>query len=313
MSGHVLVTGAAGFVGGHLLDLLTSGPTPIVGWHRPDAPPTHHLDTVTWMSIELLDSALVQRTVAEVQPSAVYHLAGAAHVAESWKHAFDTYQGNVLATHHLLDALSAAGIAPRTLVAGSATIYRHQDRPITEDDPLSPASPYAISKLAQETLGRHAWEDDGIPTLLARSFNHVGPRQDPSYVAAGIARQIALIEAGRQEPILTVGNLDPRRDITDVRDTVRAYVAMMESATPGVPYNVCSGRELSIRGLIETFVRRAHCKVRIVQDPARFRPNDVPLLVGDHSRLRRDTGWAPAIPFERTVDDLLDHWRAQVG
>ena len=312
MSAPILVTGAAGFVGSHLLDLLCRQSRALIGCFHPAAPPRHRRSGVTWVPLDLLDRDGVRQLIADTQPREIYHLAGAAHVAQSWQDPTGTYQGNVLATHHLFDVLRERGQRPRVFVAGSAMIYRPQDRPIREDDALGPASPYASSKLAQEMLAQRAWITDGLPTVIARSFNHVGPRQDPSYVAAGIARQIALIEADQQEAVLTMGNLEPKRDLTDVRDTVRAYVTMMASASPGQPYNVCSGHGLSIGTLVETFVARARKPVRIVQDPARFRPNDVPLLVGDHTRLTTDTGWQPTISFERTVEDLLDYWRAQV-
>jgi GDP-4-dehydro-6-deoxy-D-mannose reductase len=161
-------------------------------------------------------------------------------------------------------------------------------------------------------LGVRAWEEDGIPTILARAFNHVGPRQAPSYVASGIARQIASIEAGTMEPVLTMGNLEPQRDIMDVRDTVRAYREMMRAAKPGVPYNVCSGRAVAIRELVEMFRSRSRVLVRMETDVTRFRPKDVPLLLGDHGKLTTDTGWTPQISLEQTVDDLLTYWRQSI-
>lgn len=312
MAGPILVTGAAGFVGGHLLDRLLADHESIVGWYRPGTDASGLRAGPRWVAVEMLDRDAVSRAVAEVGPSAVYHLAGAAHIGQSWQMTLETFQSNVLATHHLLRALQASAPDVRALITCSATVYKPRDRPLRESDPLSPASPYATSKLAQEMLAIRASHDDGIPALVARAFNHTGPGQDPSFVAPGIARQIAQIEAGRQEPILRVGNLEPKRDLTDVRDVARAYVAMMAGAVPGQPYNVCSGRHLSIRALVDAFVSRARTDITLVQDPALFRPNDTPLLVGDHTRLTEETGWTPQIPIEHTVDALLAHWRTRV-
>jgi GDP-4-dehydro-6-deoxy-D-mannose reductase len=312
MADGVLVTGAGGFVGGHLLELLRAGGARLVGWRRPGEMPHPFLADIEWRDVELLDGAAIDRALGEAAPTAIFHLAGAAHVGQSWNTIRQTYEGNVLATHRLFESLRRLRLSPRILVAGSATIYRPQDRPLVEDDPLAPTSPYAASKLAQEMLARAQWADTGLPSLIVRSFNHVGPRQAPDYVAPSIARQVALIEAGQAEPVLTVGNLEARRDLTDVRDTVRAYVALMERGEPGLPYNVCSGRPLAIGELLDVFLSRARVPVRIVQDPRRFRPNDPPLLVGDHSRLTRATGWAPRIPVGQTVDDLLKYWRERV-
>lgn len=312
MSGPILVTGAAGFVGGHLLDLLTQRSTPVVGWYRPDHTRPPLRDDVQWRGVELLNRDSVLRAMADIRPSAIYHLAGSAHVAQSWRHTLETYQGNVLAMHQVLMALRETGLTPRVLVTCSAHVYRPLDRPITESDALAPASPYATSKLAQEMLARQAWNEDRIPAVIARSFNHIGPGQDPAYVTSGIARQVARIEAGRQEAVLTLGNLEPKRDLTDVRDTVRAYAAMMDAAAPGTPYNVCSGRELSIGDVVRTFVSRARRPIRVVQDASLFRPTDAPMMIGDPTRLSTDTGWSPRVPFEQTVDELLSYWRERV-
>jgi GDP-4-dehydro-6-deoxy-D-mannose reductase len=308
----VLVTGAAGFAGSHLLDLLRSEGADLVAWHRPGTPTLEGTESwCRWMAVELLDSHAVSEAVADVRPSAVYHLAGAAHVAQSWKNTHETFAGNVLASQHLFAGLRRARLTSRVLVTCSAHIYAPADGELTEESPIKPTNPYATSKLAQETLSVRAWTIDGIPTLIARAFNHIGPRQAPTFVAASIARQIALIEAGRLPSVLTMGNLEPRRDLTDVRDTVRAYRAMMESARPGVPYNVCSGRALAIRTLIDTFLEHARVDVKIVQDQALFRPNEIMHLVGSHERLTAETGWTPTIPLDQTVEDLLAYWRSQ--
>lgn len=309
MSGPILVTGAAGFVGSHLLELLDREGTPVVAWQRPGTEPLVAGARVHWETVEMHDARVVAAAVAAIGPSAVYHLAGAAHVGDSWRFTRETFAGNVLASHHLFEGLRRAGLRPRVLVAGSATIYTPIDRAIREDDAVCPTNPYATSKLGQELLAQRAWEDDGLPVLKARSFNHVGPRQAPAYVAPSIARQVALIEAGELPPVLTLGNLDARRDLMDVRDTVRAYRAMMQSASPGVPYNICSGRAVAIRDLVDAFLSRARVPIQVHQDPALLRPNDIPLLLGDASRLRADTGWSPRMSFEETVDDLLDYWR----
>jgi GDP-4-dehydro-6-deoxy-D-mannose reductase len=305
----VLVTGAAGFVGSHLIERLSRDGGPILGWYRPGSDTSRLRSGVRWSSVELLDRESVGRAIADSKPRAVYHLAGWAHPGQSWDHPLDTYQNNVLATHHLLSAIAEHVPPARVLVSCSGTIYAPQDRALNEADPVAPASPYATSKLAQEMLARQAFSDDGVQTLIARSFNHTGPGQDASYVAPAIARQIARIERGLQEPILRLGNLEPKRDISDVRDVVEAYVAMMARARPGKPYNVCSSRDLSIRSLVETFVSRARTSVTVVQDRALFRPNDIPILVGDHTHLTTDTGWIPSRSLEQTVDDLLDYWR----
>ncbi len=312
MTSPVLVTGAAGFVGSHLLDLLGQDHAEIVAWQRPGTEPLVRGEGVHWVSVEMHDRLSVAAAIADARPSAVYHLAGVPHVGDSWAHTRETFAGNVLASHHLFESLRLAGLQPRVLVTGSAMVYTPADRAITENDRACPNSPYGTSKLAQEMVARRAWEDDGIAGLIARAFNHVGPRQPPSFVAPSIAKQVALIEAGRMEPVLAMGNLEPKRDIMDVRDTVRAYRAMMQSARPGVPYNVCSGRSVAIRTLVDTFLSRARVPIRIEQDRARFRPNDTPLVLGDHARLTADTGWTPQISLEQTVDDLLAYWRQAI-
>jgi GDP-4-dehydro-6-deoxy-D-mannose reductase len=313
MPGPVLVTGAAGFVGSHLLRRLSADGAEVVAWRRPSpTPPPSSPRGVRWMDVDLLERDRVHAAVAGVRPSQVYHCAGAAHVAQSWSNTHDTYALNVLATHHLLGAIRASALDARLLVTGSATVYRSSGEVLTEGSPIGPASPYATSKLAQELVARHAAGYDGQAVLVSRSFNHIGPGQDPSYVAASIARQVALIEAGQHAPEIAVGNLEARRDLMDVRDTVHAYLAMMARARPGVPYNVCSGRAVSIRALLDGLVARSRVPVRVVQDPSRLRPNDVPLMVGSFARLQAETGWYPVFTIDETLDHLLDDWRARV-
>lgn len=302
-----LVTGAAGFAGSHLLDLLASAGADLAAWQRPGGRvPAGHAG-VRWESVDMLDRASVRAAVSRLRPTVVYHCAGAAHVGRAWDRAEHTFAVNVRATHHLLNALEETGVAARVLIPSSALVYKGADRPLTEDDPLVPDSPYGVSKLAQEMLGQHAGA--GIRVLVARAFNHMGPRQDPMFAASGFARRIADIERGRWAPEIAVGNLDAKRDLTDVRDTVRAYQLIVERGEPGRPYNVCSGHAIAIRDLLDMLIARAKVRVAIKPDPARYRPNDLPLLAGDPGRIQRELGWTADVPIERTVDDLLDYWR----
>jgi GDP-4-dehydro-6-deoxy-D-mannose reductase len=305
----VLVTGAAGFAGSHLVDLLAPSDS-VVAWRRPGRPSRRNGPDVEWQEVDLLDRAAVARAIAECRPAHVYHCAG--HVGQSWTDARETLAANVLGTHHLLDALRGAGIAARVLIPGSSYIYRQSDHALTEDDPIGPASPYGISKLAQEMLGRRAPVEDHQQVFLTRSFNHIGPRQDPSYAAPGFARQIAMIEAGRLPPTIEVGNLDAARDLTDVRDTVRAYRDIVAKGRPGVLYNVCSGKATKIKEVLDRLVAMSRVPVSVRVEPNRYRPNDNPLLLGDGTRLEGDTGWTPSIPLDRTLSDLLDYWRKEI-
>ena len=305
----ILVTGAAGFAGGHLLDLLSGGGREIVAWHRPGGRRPREVAGTTWAAIDLLDRAEVATAIARLRPSTVYHCAGAAHVGRAWDDTESTFAVNVRGTHHLLDALQRAGVTARVLVPSSALVYASAAEPLRESHPLVPNSPYGVSKLAQEMLAQRT--DGTVSVALARPFNHVGPRQDPHFAASGFARRIADIERGAWAPEISVGNLEARRDLTDVRDTVRAYQLILERGQPGRPYNVCSGRALLIREWLDMLLARARVPIAVKVDPARYQPNDTPLLVGDPGRLRDELGWTPMIPIEQTLDDLLAFWRGE--
>jgi GDP-4-dehydro-6-deoxy-D-mannose reductase len=302
----VLVTGAAGFAGSHLVELLDA--STLVCWTR-DAPPTDIAQRARWQQLDLLDRDAVRAAVREVRPSQVYHLAGVPHVAGSWENTTATLQGNLLGTHHLLDALRRADVRARVLVVASAAVYAPSERPIDEQGAIAPGSPYALSKLAQELRALRAMAEDGLDVVVVRPFNHTGPRQTPAFVAPSFARQIALIERGELPPTIRAGNLAPRRDLSDVRDVARAYVALMERGANGATYNVASGVGRPIREILDALLARTRVHVTVETDPSLLRPQDTAALVGDFSRLQRDTGWAPRIPFETMLDDLLNYWR----
>jgi len=303
-----LITGAAGFAGGHLLDLLSVNGEEIVAWHRPGGAPPRGVPGTTWEPVDLLDREAVFAAVRRRPPHAVYHCAGLAHVGRAWDETESAFAINVRATHYLIEALRDVDASASVLVPSSAMIYQTADAPLREDQQLRPSSPYGVSKLAQELLAARAIAD-GVQARIARAFNHIGPRQDPSFAASGFARQIAEIEAGRREPEILVGNLAARREVTDVRDTVRAYQVVLERGQPGRAYNVCSGRAIPVADVLDHLVSRARVPVRVRVDPARLRPNDLPVLAGDPSRIRTELGWAPSIPLEQTLDDILEYWR----
>lgn len=257
----------------------------------------------------MLDAEAVERAVDEARPSLVYHLAGMAHAGSSWDRALLTLQVNVMGTHHLLRALARLQPQPRVLVTGSSLVYRDQDGAIGEDAPIGPGSPYGLSKLAQEMAAAHAGTTLGLPVLLVRPFNHIGPRQAPSFFAASVAQQVARIERGLSEPVLVVGNLAGRRDLTDVRDTVRAYRAIAERGTPGRVYNVCAGQAYRLSDVLDMLRSQSRVPIDVRVDPARFRPHDAPLVLGDRTRITGELGWIPQVPMDRTLADLLAYWR----
>jgi GDP-4-dehydro-6-deoxy-D-mannose reductase len=306
----VLITGATGFAGGHLVEHL-AGSYQLVGWGR-SAPRAELAALADWHVIDLLDRDRVRSAIATLRPAAVFHLAGASQVADSWRDTAKPLAGNVLATAHLFDAIRRAGVACRVLITASASVYAPSDTPIKESDTLAPANPYALSKLAQEQLAIRAFAEEGLDVVLTRPFNHTGPRQPPAFVAPSMARQIALIERGLVEPVIRVGNLDSRRDFTDVRDVVRAYVALMERGTAGQIYNVGSGAGRSIQSVLDGLRALSRADVRIEIDPERLRPTETSALVADTTRLRAQTGWQPEISFEEMLEQLLAFWRSEV-
>ena len=310
MPGPPLVTGATGFAGGHLLDHLLEDEPTVAAWAHVRGRETHLATDarVLWNSVDLLDRDAVARALVDLQPSAVYHCAGIAHVGESWSKPLIALSVNVLGTHHLLEGVRHAGLDCPVLVIGSALVYRPSMNVLREEDPIGPSDPYGVSKLAQEMLAARAGD---AAIFIVRPFNHAGPRQSSAFVTSSFARQIAEIEAGTREPVIRVGNLDSKRDITDVRDTVRAYRLVVQHGRPGRPYNVCSGQAYRVRDLLDVLTGRSATPIRVEIDPARLRPSDNPIIAGDRSRIMAETGWQPRIPIDRTLEDLLHYWRRQ--
>jgi GDP-4-dehydro-6-deoxy-D-mannose reductase len=306
-----LVTGAAGFAGGHLVDRLVADGVRVTAWHRPGGTAPRAIAGVTWKAVDLLDREAVVRALDETAADAVYHCAGAPHVGSSWRQTRATFEVNVLCTHRLLEALRLTHPAARLVITSSAMVYAASLEALHEGSAVGPASPYGVSKLAQEMV---ATEDAGTQdVVIARAFNHFGPRQSPGFVTSDFARRVADIEAGRFAPEIAVGNLEARRDLTDVRDTVDAYRHLAAGGRAGGVYNVCSGQAVMMGDLLEMLLARARTAIAVRVDPARFRPVDQPLVLGDNTRIRSELGWAPAIPLSQTLDDVLNYWRGKAA
>ena len=311
----VLVTGGAGFAAGHLLDLLT-GPgasgvvSRVIAWHRPGghAPTTTAAGAVDWTGVDLLDEAGVMRAIEARPPDHVYHLAGATHQGKSFAQAAEVLRVNTMGTDVLLRALARHAPQARVVVTSTGFVYEPSEQAVAEDAPLKPPSPYALSKLAQELIARHAGATTPVHVIVCRAFNHLGPRQTADYFAPNFARQIAAIARGAAEPVLKVGNLTGRRDLTDVRDVVRAYVAVMARGTAGEVYNVCSGTAHAVRDVLDGLIAISGVRVDVQVAPELLRPVDQPLLLGRPDKIAAATGWAPALPLSDTLRDLLAEW-----
>ena len=312
----VLITGVAGFVGGHVVGFLQERhpEVTIVGLDSRPGPRARALE-IEIVQSDLEDAAAVHSALERIRPDRIIHLAAQSSPQRSWEDPAGTLRTNVMGMLHLLEAVRAGAAAPRILAVGSTDEYglvRPDELPLREDAPLRPVSPYAVSKVAQGYLALQYALSLGLHVVRTRTFHHTGPRRGEHFAESSFARQLAEIEAGRRAPRLEVGNLEAVRDFTDVRDVVRAYWMLLDRGVPGEVYNVCSGRGVSLGELLERLIALSGLRVEVHRDASRLRPTDVPALVGDPSRLRAATGWEPTIPLERTLGDLLDYWRERV-
>lgn len=320
----VLLTGIAGFAGSHLAEYLLSDAARPAGdaalelhgiVHRHDRRIQHLRAKLTLHRGDLRNGLWVNEVVQSVQPDYTLHLAAWSDVGGSWQQPWTTYELNIHCQLNLLEALRRWSPACRTLVVTSNEVYGLLDPahlPVHEETPFRPNSPYGVSKVAQDMMALQYWLSYGLPTIRARSFNHIGPGQADDFVASAFARQIAEIEAGLRAPVVAVGNLDAQRDFTDVRDVVRAYWLALRLGQAGEVYNVGRGEALPVRWILETLLELSPVRVELAPDPTRLRPSDVPVSCCDNRKLVAATGWQPTIELRRSLADLLDSWRRHI-
>jgi GDP-4-dehydro-6-deoxy-D-mannose reductase len=340
----VLITGITGFAGSHLAEYLHALPgVEVYGIHRwrsrldnladlAAAGGLNHIepgvadvevlrrhfvpDRVNLFGGDIGDFHSMRVAIEAVQPDRIFHLAAQSHVPTSWNAPADTLQLNIIGQVNLFEAMRTAGNDARVQVAGSSEEYglvHEHEVPMTEENPLRPLSPYAVSKVAQDKLAYQYHRSYGIKAIITRGFNHCGPRQTENFIVATLAKQIADIEAGLREPVIEHGDLGSKRDLTDVRDMVRAYWALLERGEPGEAYNIGSGTTRTAEEVLRGFLALTDATIALREDPARMRPSDVKILWADDRKFRDLTNWAPQIPFEQTLRDTLDYWRARAG
>jgi GDP-4-dehydro-6-deoxy-D-mannose reductase len=317
----VLITGITGFAGSHLAEHFLA-----------DRPGVEVFGTYRWRSrrenieaiegkvrlleCDLSDMTAVRNALETSRPDAIYHLAAQSFVPSSWVAPLQTLTDNITGQTNIFEAVRSLGLDPAIQIACSSEEYGlvlPNEVPIKETNPLRPLSPYAVSKVTQDFLAYQYFMSYGIRAIRTRGFNHTGPRRGEVFVTSNFAKQVATIEAGKAAPVIKVGNLDAVRDFTDVRDMVRGYVLATEKGKPGEVYNLASGRAITIRAMLDKLIALAKVEVKVETDPARLRPSDVEVLIGDYSKFHADTGWEPKIPFDQTLEDLLNYWRQRIA
>jgi GDP-4-dehydro-6-deoxy-D-mannose reductase len=315
----VLITGIEGFAGGHLSTLLVKEGFDVFGIKYPESPfenIEHLKDKISVKAVDINNHGEVRSNLEDIKPDGIIHLAAFSRVGLSWRSKVETYRTNILATSNILEVAAEINPPPAVLMISSAEVYGplpQEKMPIKEEFELNPTNPYAVSKAAVEMITLQFLHE--IPELawkIVRPFNHTGPNQTTGFVCSDFARQIALIESGRIKPEIKVGNLNAKRDFSDVRDIVRAYKMLIESDTKEI-YNVCSGRTYSIKEILEMLLDMSKSEIKVTVDVSKFRPVDTPVIVGDNSKIKKDLGWEPEYNFEDTLLDLLNYWRKKTS
>jgi len=314
----ILITGITGFAGSHMAEFLLKKKFEVYGtcrWRANRDNILHLNKKLKLIEADLLDPHSLDALMLEVRPEYIFHLAAQSFVPASWTSPAVTLETNVVGTANLFESVRRVQIDPIIQIACSSEEYglvKEDEVPVKETNPLRPLSPYGVSKVAMDHLGYQYFKSYGMKIIRTRGFNHTGPRRGEVFVNSTFAKQIAEIEKGKKEPVIRVGNLEAKRDFTDVRDMVRAYYLAILKGEPGEVYNICSGKAWRIGDCLEMLLKMSKIRVKVKKDPARMRPSDIPILLGDNSKFVKKTGWKPEIPFKKTLRDLLDYWRKRV-
>ena len=306
-----LIIGAAGFVGDYLIDhLLENG-----RWSISATKMEHETickSNVDIFNLDIMDPKSVDKVLQTVCPDYIFHLAAQSSVANSWKNPDLTIDINIKGSIHVLDATRKLEQKPRTLLVGSGEEYGHvkpQEIPIKEDNAVRPGNIYAATKATQNMIGKIYTEAYGLDIISVRAFNHIGPKQQPTFVVADFCKQVTEIEKGIQEPVIKVGTLNVKRDFTDVRDVVNAYALLIEKGRSGETYNVGSGHAISIEEILNMILSLSDIDIAVLVDKEKLRPVDVPVIEADIRKIMKDTGWKPLIKLEKTINDTINYWR----
>jgi len=316
----VLITGITGFAGSHLADyILANHPDVevcgIIRWRSRRENILHIEEKIALFEADLKDVISLKKSLVEIKPDLIFHLAAQSFVPTSWKCPAETFTINAVGQINLFEAILSLELNPKIHVAGSSEEYglvQSEELPMRETNPLRPLSPYAVSKVAQDLLAWQYFKSYGLRTVRTRGFNHTGPRRGEVFICSNFAKQIAEIEKGKRDSVIHVGNLEARRDFSDVRDIVRGYWLCLEKGEEGEVYNIGSGKTYTMQAVLDMLLSMSKVNVKVQIDSRRIRPSDVPVLLADSSKFRKLTGWKPEIPLRESLQDLLDYWRERI-
>ncbi len=316
----VLITGITGFAGSHLADYILANHSDVevfgtIRWRSRRENICHIEEKIGLFEADLKDIVSLEKCLAEIKPDRIFHLGAQSYVPFSWNCPVETFTINSIGQINLFEAILSLKLSPKIQVAGSSEEYGFvypDEVPMKETNPLRPLSPYAVSKVAQDLLGWQYFKSYGLRIVRTRGFNHTGPRRGEVFICSTFAKQIAEIEKGKRDPLIYVGNLEAKRDFTDVRDIAHAYWLCLEKGEEGEVYNIGTGKAYAMKEVLDILLSLSKVNVEIEVDPLRLRPSDVPILLSDCTKFVNLTGWKPKIPFRDSLQDLLNYWRERV-